>query len=78
MTGILQDVLPVFMGVLHKLLDVLLLSVLLGRDHVANAFVDHQFLLVFEVLAIDGYVVDQVEDVGLHVVFVLLGEHVFG
>lgn len=78
MTGILQDVLPVFMGVLHKLLDVLLLSVLFGRDHVSNAFVDHQFLLVFEVLAIDGDRVNQVEDVGLHVVFVLLGEHVFG
>jgi len=78
MTGILQDVLPVFMGVLHKLLDVLLLSVLLSRDHVADAFVDHQFLLVFEVLAIDWNGVDQIEDVGLHVVFVLLGEHVFG
>ena len=66
------------MGVLHQLLDVLLLSVLLSRNHVAYAFVNHQLLAIFEVLAIDGDRVDQVEYVGLHVVFVLLGEHVFG
>ena len=76
LTGLGKNLLPLRVREAEKVLDVVLLAGLFCGDHVTNAFVYHEFLVVLKVLAIFRNHRDQFDDIWLLVVgLVLLSEH---
>lgn len=63
------------MRVAQQLLNILLLSHLLRRDHVTKTLVYHELLMVFEVFTIFWYHCDEFNHVRLEVRLILLCKH---
>lgn len=76
--SLVQNILPIRVSKTQQLVDQLLLSHLFGRNHVTNSLINHQFLVVFKILAIFWNHCDQIDYVWLLIRFILLSEHVFG